>query len=679
MSLIAKTRLLLVLILSFILLNSVLTINFNDKVRMDLKSIQDEIYPALLEILETGSEINRQIAKYENAMLTDELHEIMAAQELAGRVEGHSQAARNLLRSDTKITAEIEDFISIYSHYNREAGRIYQAYLKDPTDSAIQQEVVGLSGLQQRCLQSLQELQSLLEQKMMTKIESTERNTLLRGNISLWSSFALIFIALFAIYYFSDKIIWRIGLLKSAATRLGNSLSEEVPEMGSDELGMLARSMENMRQDLNRQHKELRLRTHQAEESLKAKSTFLANMSHEIRTPMNSILGMAEMLSESELTGEQRRYIDTFRRSGENLLFIINDILDFSKIEAGRFELDFEDFDLKKLFEDTHDLLFPRAFNKQISLEFRVAENVPAIICGDHRRLWQVLFNLIGNAIKFTDRGSIVYEVKRIAGHAWALPQPTQVELLFKVSDTGIGIPKDKQATIFESFTQVDASLTRNYGGTGLGLAISLKLVELMGGKIWVESEANSGSTFYFTVSFKNRSTGSEPEKNEGGPVLSEPSPESRKMERRDAPKVKDGSKTWNMEFLRGRVLFVDDSEDNRMLIEAYLSKSKLDIDYIDNGKTAVAMVKQNLYDMVFMDIQMPIMDGLQATKEIRDWESKSGRQPMPILSLSAHAMEEDRAKSRQAGCQEHLTKPISKQKLLEAMAKYLPKAGSET
>ena len=374
-----------------------------------------------------------------------------------------------------------------------------------------------------------------------------------------------------------------------------------------------------------------------AESASRTKSEFLASMSHEIRTPMNAIMGIADLLAKTKLSPEQDKYVQIFRRAGDNLLNLINDILDLSKVEASQIELERTGFSLNDHLEKVTEMVAARAQEKGLVLLCEIAPNVPTELVGDPTRLRQVLLNLLGNAVKFTESGEVSLRVTRDADSA----VPTA--LRFSVSDTGIGIPGEKLGQIFERFTQADSSTTRTFGGSGLGLTISKRLVELMGGRIWVESEIGKGSVFAFAVPLEVRAAA-----HRSATVLVGAGPEP------PLPAL--------------RILLVEDSADNRTITVAYLQDTPYRIEIAENGAVAYEKFTAGHYDLVLMDRQIPVMDGLTATRAIRAWEQTNQRPPTPIIALTASALKGDREKCLAAGCTAFLTKPIKQDVLLQAI-----------
>ncbi len=402
--------------------------------------------------------------------------------------------------------------------------------------------------------------------------------------------------------------------------------------------------------DVQIQKEKIERLSRELERATQAKSDFLARMSHEIRTPLNAIIGMADVLSATDLTAEQKRCVEVSQRNGVALLELINDILDLAKVESGKVELEQVGLDLRDVIARALEVVELRATRKGLWLRRNIADGVPVHLQGDPNRLRQILINLLGNSIKFTHQGGIEILVEQDPADR------TPGRLRFGVRDTGIGIPPEKLDSVFENFTQADTSTTRQYGGTGLGLSISRQLVELMGGRIWVESTVGQGSTFYFTANLVVP---------EGLPASG---PDAVAEQQPVAPPSVTSQPLTGM-----RILMADDSEDNRFLILSYLKRRGCVIDIAENGAEAVELFRRNSYDAVLMDVEMPVMDGFMATREIRSLEKAENRKATPVLALTAHAFADMAQRGANSGFTETLTKPIRNTTLLEALARYAP------
>jgi len=437
------------------------------------------------------------------------------------------------------------------------------------------------------------------------------------------------------------RLLWyrRGRRLEAERYRLEKAVTDRTRELSQEKQRVVDEKFR-----VEQQNREIERLLTEAQQASRLKSEFLANMSHEIRTPMNGILGMTDLVLTTPLSEEQRDYLETARLSATSLLTILNDVLDFSKIEAGRLDLNPIDFSLRKCVAETCKMLRISALKKGLVLESEIGANVPDNVVGDPDRLRQILFNLIGNSIKFTAKGGVYLSV---SGEGSAEDIAT---LRFTVRDTGIGIPRDKQQLIFEAFRQADGSTTRKYGGTGLGLAICSRLVEMMGGAIHVDSEPGCGSTFYFTVQFSLASEAA------GAKLTSSVS-----LKNMLAASLSDGdSPPASL-----RILLAEDNPVNQRLAMRLLERRGHRVDLASSGREAIDWLERERFDLILMDLQMPDMDGLEATAMIREREKSHGGRT-PIVALTAYTMKGDRERCIEAGMDNYINKPIDAVKFLE-------------
>ncbi len=447
------------------------------------------------------------------------------------------------------------------------------------------------------------------------------------------------------------SIVFAFFLTKSITTP--NELNMEIAERKKVEikLNIKNQSLNEMILILDEQQSELNDARIRAEAANKSKSEFLANMSHEMRTPMNAIIGMTELALDTDMNTGQRAYVETVRQSSYTLLELINNILDFSKIEAGKLELTESNINIEYVMENIIKIYNVLALDKGLDLIYHTNDDIPLNLKGDELRLRQVITNLLGNAVKFTEKGKIVINVEPEISGDGNEDNRKEVLLHFSVSDTGIGIPEDKISSIFKRFTQADSSITRKYGGTGLGLTISQKLVKMMGGDMWVESEAVDGSTFHFTAKFGISL-------NAGEKVVP----------------VEDIVSVTENASKKLHVLLAEDNLLNQKVAVRVLEKEGYTVKVANNGEEVLEILKKQSFDIVLMDVQMPIMDGLATTKRIRESKDNRFDPKIPIIAVTAHAFREDKERCIEAGMNSCITKPFKNQDLVKEIKRIVPK-----
>jgi signal transduction histidine kinase/CheY-like chemotaxis protein len=456
---------------------------------------------------------------------------------------------------------------------------------------------------------------------------------------------------------------WRLRNILKRQSELEDAVADRTRNLALEKS-----HAERERDTVEKQNVEIERLFQESRQAARLKDEFLANMSHEFRTPMNAVIGMTELALDTSLTAEQREYLETVRRSSGLLLGILDDILEFSQLQAGKLDLDAVVFDLDEVVHAAVRKLSVRAREKQLELLFEVGSRVPRLLLGAPRSLQQVLMHLLSNAVKFTERG-------QVSLHVDLKGEPESPLLHFEIRDTGIGITPEKQAVIFEPFSQADAAHTRRYGGTGLGLTICARFVEMMEGRIWVESEAGKGSRFHFTIRFRLAPEGARPEALLHDGTFARLSAHEVSSESIPAPASQstgvDGNgvpaRSAPASFASLQILLAEDNPVNQKLAVRLLQKRGHRVVTAANGAEAVAAFAGQSFDAVLMDVQMPEMDGLAATTEIRARERLTGKR-VPIIAVTAHAGQADRERCLKAGMDDYVPKPIQPAQLFAAL-----------
>jgi len=672
-----KSYLVFSMILLVVLIGGAVSLFTYQRISQQYENMDNDIVPGAMIMLSLKSKLME---------LAGDLHQFVTTKSMASEEE--------IIR----VCSEVRELVNRHYEHEQHIGKDEQAsalLIKQKGDEAIRtteqiletvrtsQSPDQVTRLQKQMYEMNEETERILDGHVKThKTEMAQAGSKLRASLKVgyWSLFLsalfTVFIVLGISVFTSRTILAPLSVLQTGAARIGEGeLGYKVNISTGDELETLARQFNQMSAELSasrtslerkvtdrtselreankamegeiarrqRTEESLHMAKLEAEEANRLKSVFLANMSHEIRTPLNAIIGFAENNTVNDSLQSTQKQSKIILEQAENLLALINDLLDNAKIEAGKLELEMHPFDLRQMLQRVVSSTNIQAHAKGLVFSLDIDDRAPQYIVGDALRIHQVLMNFLVNAIKFTEKGSITLKVETLKAAV------DNCQLRFAVIDTGIGIAKDKQKTIFESFAQADSSTTRKYGGTGLGTTISRQLLELMGSRISLESEQGKGSTFSFTLDLQIATALPESESRNQG---------EERHDRRAYPRRK------------GNILVAEDYRPNQEVISMHLQGAGHTVTIVDDGKKAVAAAAAQLFDLILMDIQMPEMDGYDATRAIRSSDSRCAN--APILALTANGDSETAKTCRQAGMDDIMTKPIRRKPLLAALNEWL-------